>query len=97
MEGDPFRTSGGQCPMREGKRPVTGVTLEYGAEAPSENEPTSSGDVTRLLQSARAGDRAALDRLSELSITRDYGETANEKANELLFHLALATVSIVRP
>ena len=28
-------------------------------------------------------------------ITRDYGETANEKANELLFHLGLATVSIV--
>lgn len=30
-----------------------------------------------------------------IEITRDYGETANEKANELLFHLALATVSIV--
>jgi multidrug efflux pump subunit AcrB len=29
------------------------------------------------------------------TVTRDYGETANEKANELLFHLALATVSIV--
>jgi len=29
------------------------------------------------------------------TITRDYGETANEKANELLFHLALATISIV--
>ncbi len=28
-------------------------------------------------------------------VTRNYGETANEKANELLFHLALATVSIV--
>ncbi|AXS40554.1 efflux RND transporter permease subunit [Breoghania sp. L-A4] len=28
-------------------------------------------------------------------ITRDYGETANEKANELLFHLGLATLSIV--
>ncbi len=28
-------------------------------------------------------------------VTRDYGATANEKANELLFHLALATVSIV--
>jgi multidrug efflux pump subunit AcrB len=28
-------------------------------------------------------------------VTRDYGETANEKANELLFHLALATISIV--
>lgn len=30
-----------------------------------------------------------------VTITRDYGETANEKANELLFHLGLATVSIV--
>ena len=30
-----------------------------------------------------------------LSVTRDYGETANEKANELLFHLALATLSII--
>ncbi|PCD77248.1 efflux RND transporter permease subunit [Pseudothioclava arenosa] len=31
----------------------------------------------------------------EVQITRDYGETANEKANELLFHLGLATVSII--
>jgi multidrug efflux pump subunit AcrB len=31
----------------------------------------------------------------QVSTTRDYGETANEKANELLFHLGLATVSIV--
>ncbi|MFZ5619084.1 MAG: efflux RND transporter permease subunit, partial [Pseudomonadota bacterium] len=31
----------------------------------------------------------------EAAITRNYGETANEKANELLFHLGLATVSIV--
>ena len=30
-----------------------------------------------------------------VEVTRDYGETANEKANELLFHLALATISIV--
>ena len=28
-------------------------------------------------------------------VTRNYGETANEKANELIFHLGLATVSIV--
>ena len=28
-------------------------------------------------------------------VVRDYGETANEKANELLFHLGLATLSIV--
>ncbi|MDX2159622.1 MAG: efflux RND transporter permease subunit [Hyphomicrobiaceae bacterium] len=31
----------------------------------------------------------------DVLVTRDYGETANEKANELLFHLALATLSIV--
>jgi multidrug efflux pump subunit AcrB len=31
----------------------------------------------------------------KVSVTRDYGETANEKANELLFHLGLATISIV--
>jgi multidrug efflux pump subunit AcrB len=30
-----------------------------------------------------------------VTVTRDYGATANEKVNELLFHLALATVSIV--
>ncbi|SNY93306.1 Multidrug efflux pump subunit AcrB [Cohaesibacter sp. ES.047] len=46
------------------------------------------------------------DRVSELKgqiipdgvrvdVTRNYGETANEKANELLYHLGLATISIV--
>ncbi|MAP96132.1 MAG: multidrug transporter AcrB [Ponticaulis sp.] len=30
-----------------------------------------------------------------VEVTRDYGETANHKANELLFHLGLATVSII--
>ncbi|GHC60961.1 efflux RND transporter permease subunit [Neogemmobacter tilapiae] len=47
--------------------------------------------------------RAEIDRLTgttippglQAEITRDYGETADEKANELLFHLALATLSIV--
>lgn len=31
----------------------------------------------------------------EMAVTRDYGDSANEKANELLFHLGLATLSIV--
>ena len=31
----------------------------------------------------------------DIAVTRNYGQSANEKANELLFHLALATVSIV--
>ncbi len=30
-----------------------------------------------------------------VTTTRDYGETANEKANELLLHLGIATISIV--
>ena len=30
-----------------------------------------------------------------VEVTRDYGRTADDKANELLFHLGLATVSIV--
>jgi len=31
----------------------------------------------------------------EVTVTRNYGETASEKADELLFHLVLASVSIV--
>ena len=31
----------------------------------------------------------------DVEVTRDYGDTANEKANELLFHLGLATLSII--
>ena len=31
----------------------------------------------------------------EVTVTRNYGETATEKADELLFHLGLATLSIV--
>jgi multidrug efflux pump subunit AcrB len=38
---------------------------------------------------------AALPEDIEVSVTRNYGATASEKADELLFHLALATVSIV--
>ena len=31
----------------------------------------------------------------EMTVTRNYGETAKEKSNELIFHLILATVSVV--
>ncbi len=31
----------------------------------------------------------------DVEVTRNYGDTANEKANELLFHLGLATLSII--
>ena len=54
-----------------------------------------------VLISERIRDRLAelkgtlLPKDIEAIVTRDYGETANEKANELLFHLGLATLSIV--
>jgi multidrug efflux pump subunit AcrB len=48
--------------------------------------------ITERLEEARG--RIFADDV-EMTITRNYGETANEKANELLFHLGLATVSIV--
>ncbi len=38
---------------------------------------------------------AALPEDIDVQVTRNYGATASEKADELLFHLALATVSIV--
>jgi multidrug efflux pump subunit AcrB len=45
-------------------------------------------DVARMEGSIIPADLA-------VEVTRNYGETAKEKANELLFHLALATLSIV--
>ncbi|CAO3450100.1 efflux RND transporter permease subunit [Azospirillum largimobile] len=38
---------------------------------------------------------AGLPKDLEVAVTRNYGETADEKVDELLFHLALATLSIV--
>ncbi|HYD65859.1 efflux RND transporter permease subunit [Azospirillum sp.] len=49
----------------------------------------------RVLERVHAIAAHELPKDLTVTVTRDYGETANEKANELLFHLALATVSIV--
>ncbi|WP_448044599.1 efflux RND transporter permease subunit [Bradyrhizobium liaoningense] len=51
-----------------------------------------SADIDHRLQGLKA--RLIPDDV-QVTVTRDYGETANEKANELLFHLGLATLSIV--
>ena len=49
-----------------------------------------------ILHRRRAAARQADPRRRRRStVTRNYGETANEKANELLFHLGLATISII--
>jgi multidrug efflux pump subunit AcrB len=49
----------------------------------------------QVIQSAEALKGGVIPADLDLHVTRDYGETANEKANELLFHLGLATISIV--
>lgn len=49
-------------------------------------------DVLHRLQALEGG---LIPDSVKVTITRDYGETADEKANELLFHLGLATVSII--
>ncbi|SFM67571.1 efflux RND transporter permease subunit [Shimia aestuarii] len=48
-----------------------------------------------ILHSVHALEGKLIPDSIEIAVTRDYGETADEKANELLFHLGLATISIV--
>jgi multidrug efflux pump subunit AcrB len=50
---------------------------------------------TAVLDRVEALKGSLLPATLNVDVTRDYGATANEKANELLFHLGLATASIV--
>ena len=70
---------------------VPAVTIAI-AKRPGTNAVLIAEKITHRLEQVRGSifpDDVAM------SITRNYGESANEKANELLFHLALATISIV--
>ena len=70
--------------------PRQAVTLSV-AKRPGANATT----VTRLVEDRVEAARGRLlpDEVS-LSVTRDYGETAAEKASELIRHLLLATLSV---
>jgi multidrug efflux pump subunit AcrB len=48
-----------------------------------------------LLERAEALKGSLIPADIRVEVTRNYGKTANDKANELLFHLGLATISIV--
>ena len=70
---------------------VPSVTLAVAKRAGS-NAVTVAEAILHRVEAAEGNlipDDIAVD------VTRDYGETANEKANELLFHLGLATLSII--
>ncbi|MBB4103955.1 efflux RND transporter permease subunit [Allorhizobium borbori] len=70
---------------------VPAVTLAVAKRAGANAVVVSHGILDRV--EALKG-RLIPDSMS-VEVTRDYGDTANEKANELLFHLGLATVSII--
>ncbi|KQZ96300.1 multidrug transporter AcrB [Mesorhizobium sp. Root157] len=62
------------------------------AKRPGTNAVVIADEIVKRLEQTRG---QIFPRDVEMTVTRDYGETANEKANELLFHLGLATISIV--
>jgi multidrug efflux pump subunit AcrB len=72
-------------------RAVPSVTVAFAKRAGANAVVVSDALVSRL--AALKGPLIPAD--VNVEVTRDYGKTANDKANELLFHLALATVSIV--
>ncbi len=55
------------------------------------NAVTVGGEVLRRVEPLR-GKLIPAD--VEMTVTRDYGETAKEKSNELLFHMLIAVVSV---
>ena len=84
---DALRNAGGRLAARAGRVP----RIRQARRAP-----TPSSSPRRIVAPPRALQGQRLSRPTcDVEVTRDYGETANEKANELLFHLGLATVSIV--
>ncbi len=81
-------------------------TVTRGAAGPQRAPAVTLAIAKRAGANAVTVAEAILHRVGELEgslipenvaveVTRDYGETANEKANELLYHLGLATVSII--
>lgn len=70
-------------------KPAVTVTV---AKRPGANAVVVASEVLERLESLKG---PLIPEGVDVEITRDYGATANTKANELLFHLGLATVSIV--
>ena len=71
------------------RRPAVTLALAKRAGA---NAVTVAEEILHRVETMEGG---LIPDSMEVEVTRDYGETADEKANELLFHLVLATVSIV--
>ena len=70
-------------------RPAVTVSL---AKRPGANAVVVSEAILKRVEALRGN---LIPEGIDVDVTRNYGDTANHKANELLFHLGLATVSIV--
>ncbi|MBN9023811.1 MAG: efflux RND transporter permease subunit, partial [Rhizobiales bacterium] len=75
----------------EGWSAVPSVSLAI-AKRPGTNAVVIAEEIVHRLEAVRGG---IVPEDVTMTVTRNYGETADEKANELLFHLGLATVSII--
>ncbi len=88
-------TDGGEEPSQyvrfsEGKGFQPAVTIAV-SKRKGTNAVTVGEDVLHRLGPLRG---SVIPSDVELTITRDYGETAKEKSNELLFHMLIAVVSV---
>jgi len=71
------------------RRPALTIAV---AKRKGANAVTVADDVLRRLEIVK---QRIVPQGLDIAVTRNYGATATEKANELLFHLGLATLSIV--
>jgi multidrug efflux pump subunit AcrB len=75
-------------PTSGGSRPALTLAL---AKRPGINATELSERIQRRVEALRG---RLLPRDLQLTVTRDYGETANEKAGELLSHILVATLGV---
>ena len=85
---DRFAEALGNTVPNLGEQPA--VTLSV-AKRPGANAISVADQVLRKVQTLKG---YIIPNDVNVTITRHYGETANEKSNELLFHMAIAVVSV---
>jgi len=78
--------------LREGevvRAPAVSLAV---AKRTGANAVTVAADILKRVEGLHGN---LLPKAVNVEVTRNYGQTADDKANELLFHLALATLSII--
>jgi len=80
----------GAADARRGEGPFPAVTISV-AKRKGTNAVDVAGRVLQIVETMK-GERIPRD--VDVTVTRDYGHTASEKSDELLFHMAIAVVSV---